>query len=62
MMKNNSNKMLQWYEKELLKDKIELDKEKNDLIKKLKGLSKDDIIPKPVKLTLWLRIKKVLMG
>ena len=62
MMKNNSNKMLQWYEKELLKDKIELDKEKNDLIKKLKGLSKDDIIPKPVKLTLWQRIKKVLMG
>ena len=61
-MKNNSNKMLQWYEKELLKDKIELDKEKNDLIKKLKGLSKDDIIPKPVKLTLWQRIKKVLMG
>jgi len=46
----------------LLKDKIELDKEKNDLIKKLKGLSKDDIIPKPVKLTLWQRIKKVLMG
>ncbi len=62
MMKNNSNKMIQWYEKELLKDKIELDKEKNDLIKKLKGLSKDDIIPKPVKLTLWQRIKKVLMG
>ncbi len=54
--------MLQWYEKELLKDKNELEKEKNDLIKKLKGLSKDDIIPKPEKLTLWQRIKKVLMG
>lgn len=61
-MKNNSNKMLQWYEKELLKDKNELEKEKNDLIKKLKGLSKEDIIPKPEKLTLWQRIKKVLMG
>ncbi len=58
----NSNKHLEWYEKELMKDKIELEKEKKDFINKIKGISKDDIITKPEKLTLWKRIKKVLMG
>lgn len=58
----NSNKHLDWYEKELMKDKRELEKEKNKIIKEISGLSKDDIIPKPTKLTLWQKIKKVLMG
>ena len=30
------------------------------LIEELQGLSKEDIIPKPEKLTLWQRIKKTL--
>jgi hypothetical protein len=54
--------MLNWYEKELMKDKNELDREKNELIKKIKGLKKEDIVPKQEKLSLWKRIKKVLMG
>jgi hypothetical protein len=45
------------------KDKIELEKEKSDLINELKKYKKEDILPKPPKrITLWQRIKKVLMG
>jgi hypothetical protein len=58
----NSKEHLNWYEKELMKDKRELEREKNKIINEISGLSKDEIIPKPTKLTLWQKIKKVLMG
>jgi hypothetical protein len=61
-MKNKSTQ-LDWLEREILKDKKELEKEKADLIKKIVKLKKEDILPvKPKKLSLWQRIKKVLMG
>jgi hypothetical protein len=61
-MKTNSN-LLNWLETEMNKDKIELEKEKSDLINELKKYKKEDILPKPPKrITLWQRIKKVLMG
>lgn len=62
MTKNNSTQT-KWLEKEILKDQIELRKEKNDLINQIKKMKKEDLLPqKPKKLTLWERIKKVLMG
>ena len=64
-MKKNS-KALEWFQNELTKDKIELDKGKTDLINQIKKLKKEEIIPKepeqPKKISLWMRIKKVLMG
>jgi hypothetical protein len=52
-----------WLEKEILKDEVKLIKEKNDFINEIKKFNKEDIVPKkPKKLTLWQRIKKVLMG
>lgn len=59
-MKNS--KQLDWFQKELMKDKNELEKEKEDFIKQIKQLKKEDIVPKVEKLSLWKRIKKVLMG
>lgn len=59
-MKNKSQQ-LNWLERELNKDKLELDKEKNQLINEIKKIKKEDILPKQTKLTLWQRIKKVLM-
>jgi hypothetical protein len=47
------------------KDEANLRREKEDLIKSLKQLKKEDILPKveePKKLTLWQKIKRVLMG
>jgi hypothetical protein len=64
-MKKNS-KELDWFQNELTKDKIELDKTKSDLIKQITKLNKEEILPKipqtPEKISLWKRIKKVLMG
>ena len=58
-----NQKLLKWLENEQLKDKKELDIEKQNLINQLKKLKKEDLLPeKPKELTLWRRIKKVLMG
>ena len=54
---------LDWYNNELRKDQLELDKEKNDFIKEIKKIKKEDlIIPKPKKLTFWQKLKKIILG
>ncbi len=56
-------KMINWLDKEVQKDKIELDREKQELINRIKKLKKEDVLPnKPKKLTIWQRIIKVLVG
>ena len=60
-MKTNSNR-LQWFQNELLKDKKELDLEKSKLIKQIKKTSKDDIVPKKKKVSIWKIIMKLFTG
>lgn len=61
-MKTKS-KQLDWYNNELVKDRLELDKEKNDFINEIKQLKKEDIIiSKPKKLTFWQKLKKIILG
>lgn len=61
-MKNKSQQ-LEWLEKEIRKDEMFVETEKNKLIQQIKKLKKEELLPeKPKKLTLWQRIKKVLMG
>ncbi len=64
-MKNNL-KQIAWLQSQINKDKSELEREKSDLIRKIKQIKKEDIFSKkielPKKLTIWQRIKKVLMG
>jgi hypothetical protein len=61
-MKNKENQ-IDWYQKELKKDKNKLERSKSKIISELKGLSKEDILPEPVKkLSLWQRIKKMILG
>ena len=64
MKTESQEKVLNWYSQEINKDKIELDKIKNNFIKYIKNIKKDTIFKKVVtkKLTLWKRIKKVLTG
>lgn len=38
----------------------DLDREKKDIASFFKDVKKEDLFPKPKKLTLWQRIKKVL--
>jgi hypothetical protein len=60
----NENKILSWYQKEIHKDNIELEKSKSDIVNSIKTVDKTHIFktPEEVKLTLWQRVKKVLMG
>lgn len=54
-------KILNWYQTEIQKDNQDLNREKNEFIKKIKKIKKDELINQaPKKLTLWERIKKVL--
>lgn len=59
---DRSQQLLNWFNSEKLKDQRELDKEKEKMVKQIKGIKKDDLFPKPVKLSLWKRIKIILLG
>lgn len=62
-MTNNKAKLATWYHNEINKDNQDLEREKNELIKKLKSVKKETIVNnKKTKPTLWVRLKKVLMG
>jgi hypothetical protein len=60
----NKSQQLNWLEKEVNKDKKELDLQKQQFIQQIKNIKKEDIFKesKPKKLNIWQRIKKVLMG
>lgn len=52
---------IDWLKSEIEKDKVELEAQKKKLIESIKGINKKDIV-KPVEtLTLWQKIKKVLL-
>ncbi len=58
-------KLLNWLDKEKLRDNKELEKNKYDFINEIKGLSKEDIFSKQIvetKLTLWQRIIRTIWG
>jgi hypothetical protein len=59
---DRSQQLLNWFSSEKLKDQRELDRQKEKIIKEIKGLKKDELFPKPVKLSLWKRIKIILLG
>jgi hypothetical protein len=59
-MKNEKERQMNWLLNEIKKDSIELDREKSDFINKIKNLKREEIVPKPQKLSLWQRIKIVL--
>jgi hypothetical protein len=55
-------KEVEWLKNEVEKDRIELDREKKEMIEQIKNYKKEEIIPKQKNYTLWERIKKVMMG
>jgi hypothetical protein len=62
-MKNKSEQ-IKWLVSEINKDNLELEHQKNQLINQIKKTKKEEIVkPKlePKKLTIWQRIRKVLM-
>jgi hypothetical protein len=63
-MTNTNEKILNWFQKETSKDEMELNKIKEDIVKSIKNVDKNEIFTntKKEKLTLWRRLKKVLTG
>jgi hypothetical protein len=59
---DRGQQLLNWFNSEKLKDQRELDREKEKIVKQIKGIKKDELFPKPVKLSLWKRIKIILLG
>jgi len=58
-------KLLNWLDKEKLRDTKELEKNKYNFISEIKGLKKEDIFRKQTvetKLTLWQRIRRTIWG
>ena len=53
---------IEWLKNETEKDKIELEKEKQRTILSLKNFKKEESVRPKEELTLWKRIKKVLLG
>lgn len=54
---------IEWLNNELEKDRMEVDRDKAKFINQIKKLKKEDIVKVNVeKMTLWKRIKKVLLG
>jgi hypothetical protein len=60
----DNQKILDWYQKELEKDIIQIENDKKKFANSIKKVKKQDIFitEKVEKLTIWKRIKKVLMG
>jgi hypothetical protein len=53
---------IDWLKNEIKRDSQDLNFEKNNFINKIKELKKEDLLPKkPKKLTLWEKLKKILM-
>jgi hypothetical protein len=59
---DRSQQLLNWLTSEKLKDQRELDREKEKIIKQIKGINKENLFPKPVKMSLWKKIKVILLG
>ena len=58
------SQQIDWLQNEIIKDKKDLDKDKELFINQIKNLKKEDIClsKKQEKLSIWQRIKKVIMG
>lgn len=62
-MAKKVSKELNKLNNETVKSFIDLESDKEKLISEIIKLKKEDILPKPPKkITLWQRLKKVLMG
>jgi hypothetical protein len=59
---DRSQQLLNWFNSEKLKDQLELDRNKQKIVNDIKKIKKEDLFPKPVKLTLWQKIKVILLG
>ena len=59
---DSSQRMLNWLDNEKKRDNLEEKSYKNKILKEIKGLNKNELFPVPKKITLWQKIKIVILG
>jgi hypothetical protein len=59
---DRSQQLLNWLNSEKLKDQKELDRTKQKIVKEIINIKKEDLFPKPIKVSLWQKIKIILLG
>ena len=62
MSQQRNQNLLNWLRSEKLKDNRELENEKKKIIKEIGGLSTEKMFPEPKKLSLWTKIRVLLLG
>ena len=59
---DTSQRMLNWLENEKKKDDLEEKSYKNKIVKEIKQFKKEELFAIPKKLTLWQKIKILVLG
>jgi hypothetical protein len=59
---NRNQSILNWLESEKLKDSKDIENVKRKYIQEIKGLKKEEMFQEPKKLTLWQKIKILVLG
>jgi len=59
---DTSQRMLNWLENEKKKDDLEEKSYKNKILKEIKQYKKEELFAIPKKLTLWQKIKILVLG
>jgi hypothetical protein len=54
--------MLNWLENEKKRDNLEEKSYKNKILKEIKSLNKNELFSIPKKITLWQKIKIIVLG
>ena len=62
MMTENNQRILNWLKNEKKKDDLQEKNYKKKIIEEVKKLDKNSIFQTPKKLTLWQKLKKVILG
>lgn len=55
-----NQRILKQFQESLIKDKLELETEKQKIINSFREIKKSDLFPKKEKLTLWQKLMKIL--
>ena len=59
---DRGQQLLNWFNSEKLKDQRELDRNKEKMIREIRGTNKETLFPKPKKLSIWKKLKIILLG
>lgn len=59
---DRSQQILNWLNSEKSKDQREIDNYKKSFIQDLKNISKEDLFKEPKKLSLWQKMKIMILG